>query len=121
MLFDEETSMTMKQKTISEDSFFDTYKPVKNHFSANAPWNGCMFETYGRELEHVQAVLKTDSNKVWTVLSCDGALTVSSGYHHVNRMGYIITEVPVADDEMVETEDEDAIDDEEDDDEDANG
>lgn len=109
------------EKLISEDSFYDTYKPVQNPFVENAPWNGCMLETYGPELEHVQEVLKTDPSKVWTVLACDDALVVSSGYHHVNRMGYIITEVPVAEGEMVETIDEDPLDDEGDGDEDANG
>jgi hypothetical protein len=109
------------QKTISEAEFFEKYKPVTNPFVRNASWNGSMLETYGLELAHVQEVLAVTPNKVWTVLDCDGALIVSSGYHHVNRMGYIITEVPVADDEMVETFDEDATDEEEDEDENANG
>ena len=102
------------EKTISEAEFFDTYKPVPNPFIRHAAWNGSMLEPYGNELAHVQEMLKAEPNKVWTVLDCDGALIVSSGYHHVNRMGYIITEVPVAEGEMVETVDEDATDNEED-------
>jgi hypothetical protein len=109
------------QKTISEAEFFETYKPVKNPFVRNASWNGSMLETYGLELSHVQEVLAATPNNVWTVLDCDGALIASSGYHHVNRMGYIITEVPVAEGEMVETIDEDATDEDEDEDEEANG
>jgi hypothetical protein len=89
------------QKTITEAEFFDTYKPVTNPFVRTGAWNGCMLETYGLELAHVQEVLAATPNKVWTVLDCDGALIASSGYHHVNRMGYIITEVPVAEGEMV--------------------
>lgn len=109
------------QKTISEDEFFETYKPVKNPFIRHASWNGSMLEPYGNELAHVQETLKHEPNRVWTVLDCDGALIASSGYHHVNRMGYIITEVPVAEGDMVETIDEDATDNEEDEDEDSNG
>lgn len=104
------------QKFISEESFFATYKPEPNPFDAEAPWNGSMLETFGPELEYVKAALAATPDKVWTVLDCDGSLIVSSGYHHVNRVGYIITEVPVADGEMVETEaDEDDVSADEDD------
>lgn len=99
---------TTNHKQISEDDFYDTYKPVKNPFETDAPWGGAMLETYGRDLEHVEKVLKTAPDTVWTVLDVDGALIASSGFHHVNRMGYIITEVPVAAGETVETIDEDA-------------
>jgi hypothetical protein len=100
-------------KQISEDEFYETYKPVKNPFEADAPWDGAMLETYGRELEHVEKVLKTAPDTVWTVLDVDGALIASSGFHHINRIGYIITEVPVAAGECVETIDEDAAEDDE--------
>lgn len=102
---------TPTHKSISEDDFYATYKPVKNPFEADAAWNGAMLETYGRELEHVENVLKTAPGTVWTVLDVDGSLIASSGFHHVNRIGYIITEVPVAAGESVETIDEDADDD----------
>jgi hypothetical protein len=45
---------------------------------------------------------------VWTVLDCDGALVVGSGFHYVNRVGYIITEVPVPPGDSIATIDEDA-------------
>jgi hypothetical protein len=98
----------MTTKTITEDEFYATYKPVANPFVADASWGGAMLETYGRELAHVQEVFETAPDTVWTVLDCDGSLIVGSGFHHVNRMGYIITEVPVAPGESVETIDEDA-------------
>jgi len=114
----------MTEKFISEDDFYATYKPLTNPFNANVSWNGCMLETYGREHEHVLEMLKKEPRKVWTVLECDGSLIVTSGYHHVNRMGYILTEVPVADDEWVSTIDEDPLgddDENEDEDEDEEG
>lgn len=99
----------MIEKNISEADFYATYKPLKNPFNPNVSWDGCMLETYGREHERVLEVLKTDPRKVWTVLECDGSLIVTSGYHHVNRTGYILTEVPVADGEWVSTIDEDPL------------
>lgn len=94
-------------KMISEDDFYRLYKPVKNPFVKNGPWNGCMLETYGLEFAHVREVLVENPNKVWTVLDCDGELFLSSGYSHVNRMGYIITEVPVEEGVDITVEDED--------------
>ncbi|HDR9103444.1 TPA: hypothetical protein QDB04_000164 [Burkholderia vietnamiensis] len=108
----------MKQRFISEAEFESTYKPVQNPLRKHASWGGCMFETYGPELLHVLDTMKTRPNCVWTVVACDGAITVTSGYYLVNRMGYLITEIPVADDEMVETIDEDAPSSEEDEDDD---
>ena len=94
-------------KMITEDDFYRLYKPVKNPFVKNGPWDGCMLETYGLELAHVREVMAENPNKVWTVLDCDGALILSSGYHHVNRMGYLITEVPVDEGVDITVEDED--------------
>lgn len=98
----------MTHKLISEDEFYATYKPVKNPFEKDVAWDGAMLETYGRELEHVQEALKTVPGSVWTVLDCDGAIIASSGFHHVNRLGYLITEVSVPAGESIETIDEDA-------------
>ncbi len=99
-------------KTIDKDEFFRCYKPVKNPFVKFGSWDGCMLETYGLELAHVQEVMKTDPDKVWTVLDCEGDLIVASGFSLVNRMGYIITEIPVSPGEMVTVEDyDDDIDD----------
>lgn len=92
-------------KTIDEAEFFRHYKPVKNPFVKFGSWDGCMLEPYGLELAHVQEVMATDPGKVWTILDCDGDLVVSSGFALVNRMGYIITEVPVAPGELVTVED----------------
>ena len=39
-----------------------------------------------------------DPNLVWTVLDCDGQLAIASGFHFVNRLGYLIASVPVAPD-----------------------
>lgn len=36
----------------------------------------------------------TDSKLIWTMLDCDGKLVITSGWHYVNRMGYLIAKVP---------------------------
>lgn len=76
---------------MNDDQFFEHYKPIQNHLVADAPEGGCMFETYGPELEFVKS---QEPNKIWTVIEVDGLFYYSAGYHHVNRMGYLITEVP---------------------------
>ncbi len=79
-------------KEISEDDWFDTYKPIKNSIDINASFDGRMFETYGDELEFVRA---QDENRIWTYGDGDdGGTFIWSGYHIVNRIGYFITEVP---------------------------
>ena len=35
-----------------------------------------------------------DVHRLWTVVDCDGRLYASAGFHYVNRLGYIRTEVP---------------------------
>ena len=72
---------------------FDNYKPVTNHLVPHgASINGWMFETYGEEYEFVK---HADQDKVWTVIDGEGSkLYVVAGWHFVNRLGYIITELP---------------------------
>lgn len=90
-------------------SWWETYKPVRNHldgnpggpsmeFADNPELSGArMFETYGPELKFVMDQVSKDASSgkgthVWTVLDCDGHQIIASGYHLVNRMGYFITE-----------------------------
>lgn len=35
--------------------------------------------------------------KIWTILEADGIMFYSSGFHFVNRLGYLITEEEVED------------------------
>ena len=84
---------------LTEDKWFDTYKPIPNHLDDNASFNdgehGYMFETYGDELEFVKA---QDSNRIWTYRDgSDGGTYITEGYHVVNRIGYFVTTVPYND------------------------
>jgi hypothetical protein len=84
---------------MTEDEWYEKYKPIKNHLDPNASWNGEMFETYGEEIEFVKS---TPDNFVWTLLDVDGESIITNGQSWVNRMGYFVCEVPWNDDEFHE-------------------
>ncbi len=90
--------MAKQQKM--DDDFYEKFNPVKNHLDDNASWDGCMFETYGEEVEYVHKVNDETPRKVWTILDCDGFFYIGAGYHHVNRHGYLITEEEWTDEEL---------------------
>lgn len=72
------------------DTWFEKYQPIKNTFrSAEASFDGTLFETFGKELEHVRLA---DPSKVWTLIDAEGSTIIESGFHYVNRIGYFITE-----------------------------
>lgn len=50
-------------------------------------------ETYGKDLEKVQAYCKDRPRKVWTVVDSEDGddLIVIAGYHYVNRVLYLIS------------------------------
>jgi len=85
------TTYTDTHFALTEDDFLARFKPVPNHIDPSRGFDGCMFETFGEELAHVRA---QDRNFVWTILDCDGQILIESGFHFVNRLGYLITAVP---------------------------
>lgn len=88
----------MKAVRITEDEFYEKFKPIKNHIDDNASFDGCMYETYDKEFEFVCQKNQTSPNHIWTIVDIDGDLVITNGLHFVNRMGYLITEVPFEDD-----------------------
>ena len=101
------TALSPSEVSITENEFEAQYSPEANPLDANASWNGPMLETYGEELELVKRVDSKTPGRVWTILDCDGHLVVASGFHFVNRFGYIITKNPVQDGRSVTVEVED--------------
>jgi len=87
---------------LTEDEFDQQYPLVMNHINPHASWSygsdtddttGCLFETYGEELEFVR---QQDPNTIWTFVDGDdGDQYVINGYHLVNRIGYLISKAPV--------------------------
>ncbi len=39
-------------------------------------------------------VAATPGDRIWTLVDCDGKMYITPGWHYVNRMDYIITEIP---------------------------
>jgi hypothetical protein len=91
---------------LSEEEFFEKYNIQKNHIDNNASWDGCMFETYGEEVDYCWK-LSMKENRVWTIIECDADETVIdedgdeyypselyiiSGFHFVNRLGFLVSE-----------------------------
>lgn len=79
---------------LTEDEFFAQFKPIKNHLVPETSYEGCMFETYGAELEEVKKALASNPLTIWTIVSVDGEMIISQGYNFVDRVGYLITEQP---------------------------
>lgn len=79
------------------EDFLTTYKPIINHLDPNASFqdesgNGILFETYGEEVVFVK---KQDPACIWMYGDGDdGGSFIWSGWGFVNRLGYIVTEVP---------------------------
>lgn len=50
------------------------------------------FETYGNDMAKISS---TEEKYVWTIVEGDdGLMYATPGYHHVNRLNYIITKKP---------------------------
>jgi hypothetical protein len=83
---------------IEEATFDDHYPLLANHLDPERGWatddgQGRLFETCGEELAFVQA---QEPRCIWTLVDGDNHLSLLSGYHSVNRVGYLISLVPVA-------------------------
>ena len=77
---------------LTEEEWFNTYKPIKNNLVESSSFDGHMFETYGEEVEFVKA---QDENRIWMLGDGDdGGMYIWSGWGFVNRIGYFVTEVP---------------------------
>ena len=91
--------MTDAPIEMTEDEFDARYPLRRNHLNLHASWafadeGGCLFETYGEELAFVR---QQDPRTVWTFVDGDDDdQYVVSGFHFVNRIGYLVSTVPAA-------------------------
>jgi hypothetical protein len=90
---------------LTEEEFDTRFPLVPNHINPTATWAvgdgpGCLFETSGPEFEFVR---RYDPRKIWTLVDGeDGDMYVISGFHFVNRVGYLLSQGPVPDDTIVQ-------------------
>jgi len=80
------------------DEWEKTYRPVKNHCRPDASWNGSLFETFGAEIAFVTS---QPENNIWTWSDGEDGTYLSAGMGYINRIGYLVTEVPWTDIETV--------------------
>jgi hypothetical protein len=85
---EQEQSPQQEGKSLTYDNFSEKYTLVENHIGKHSSFEGCMFETYDKELEFVRSC---DPKRIWTVIDCDGWFGITAGYHWINRVGYLIT------------------------------
>lgn len=88
---------------LSEIEFDEKFELVKNHLDNNASFDGYMFETYSPEIDFVLEMAK--QNRVVTILEGDceqdedgeesQCMYYASGFHKVNRIGYLVTKEPL--------------------------
>ena len=85
-------AVSPKRARISYEKWLEKYRPVKNSFAADAPYDGYMFEIYGTDFEFVR---RQPAEKIWTLIDDgDRNQAIYSGCHYVDRIGYFVTEVP---------------------------
>ena len=85
---------------MTEDEFDERYPLVVNHIDNEAARDGCLFDTDGPEYAFV---CDQDPRKVWTLVDVgeDGTALLSE-FHYVNRLGYLVSRVPVPNGAIVE-------------------
>jgi hypothetical protein len=93
--------MTATVIDMTEEEFDAAYTLRPNDLNPDASWAigdgpGCLFEISPEELKFVR---RQNPRTVWTLLDGeDGNLHLISGYHFVNRIGYLVTTVAVPED-----------------------
>lgn len=85
--------MRKRYRTLNARNFWDRLHELflPNHLDPNATVEGHLFETFGPEREFVIKVWNTEPQRIVTIIHGDsGAWWVSSGFHFVNRVGYLV-------------------------------
>lgn len=77
---------------LHEDTFYEYFKPIRHPDAQYDIWGGHGLETFGEDLEIVRHY---DPDFLWTVVEGEsGNEWITTGYHYVNRLCYLITEKP---------------------------
>lgn len=83
----------MQSTVFHEDVFYQHFRPFRHDKSEFDIWGGLGLETYGHDLQLVRSY---PVEHVWSVL--DGCVGpdqwIVPGIHWVNRVCYLLTEVP---------------------------
>jgi hypothetical protein len=77
--------------TLHEDAFYEFFRPYRHKDASHNIWGGLGLETFGDDLELVKQL---PVELVWSVVDGDGDQWILPGIHTVNRVCYLVTEVP---------------------------
>lgn len=78
--------------TLHEDIFYEHFKPYRHPNASCNIWGGLGLETFDADCGLVSSL---PSECVWTVLDGEGDdQWIVPGIHYVNRVCYLVTEVP---------------------------
>ena len=81
----------LRSTAFHEDVFYEYFRPFRHPDAEFDIWGGHGLETFGADLALVR---NYDPNYVWTVLDGDTDQWIVSGLYRVNRVCYLLTEVP---------------------------
>ena len=81
-----------KYCVLHEDAFYEYFKPIRHPDAHYDIWGGHGLETFGEDLKIVR---RLDPAFLWTVVEGDsGDEWITTGFHFVNRVCYLVTERP---------------------------
>lgn len=101
---------------LNEDQWFQQYQPIAN------PTGSCfvfddqsyLFHGFGEDLKKIKAQLAIDPDTIWTLMDSGSDedvdnelannMVIASGFHSINVLGYIITNVPCKTDLEIQCE-----------------
>jgi hypothetical protein len=86
---------------LTDIEFEDTHRPIR---AKDGSWRDFSWV----DPDDIAAIHQADQERrLWTIIDFDGVVGLGSGNHFVNRLGYVITEVPVPDDLVIDVIDDD--------------
>lgn len=80
-----------RSSSFHEDVFYEYFRPFRHPNAQFDVWGGHGLETFGGDLEIVR---RYDQDYVWTVLEAENNEWIVPGFHYVNRICYLLTEMP---------------------------
>ena len=78
-------------RAFHEDVFYEYFRPIRHPAAQFDIWGGHGLETFGKDLALVQSYAH---DLVWTVLDGDRDQWIVPGLRYVNRVCYLLTELP---------------------------
>jgi hypothetical protein len=98
-------------ENLTEEQFDEHYTPQINHILwekyKDTPtsqeditsFGGCMYETFGEEVEYVHTMAA--KGRVATIVDEDGDMFIYSGFYRFNRMGYLVLDKEITEEFIV--------------------